>query len=114
MAPSVKDCVVEAEKEPLLGGGVAILEVVPWEGDLDEGEALGTEGGGEGVTSIEVAPLEDSSGDLICKGAALGTGGRVGVAIMEVIPSEGIVEGESLGARGVSVAITDRVVTMGK
>ena len=32
---------MEAEKEPLLGGG---LEVVPSQGDLGEGEALGTAG----------------------------------------------------------------------
>ena len=39
VAPSVEDCIVEAEKEP---GG---LEVVPSQGDLGEGEALGTAGG---------------------------------------------------------------------
>ena len=81
VAPSVE---VEAEKEPLMGGG---LEVDPSQGDLGEGEALGTAGGGEGVTSIEVAPSEDSLGDLICERVALGTGGRVGVVIMKVIPS---------------------------
>ena len=75
---------MKAENKPLLGGWLSILEVVPLEGDLGEGEALGMAGGGE---NIQVAPSEDSSGDLICKRAALGTGGRVGVAIMEVIPS---------------------------
>ena len=58
---------MEAENKPLLRGWLAILEVVPSEGDFGEGEALGTAGGGEGVTNIEVAPSEDSSGDLICK-----------------------------------------------
>ena len=109
VAQSVEDCVVETEKEPLLGGG---LEVVPSHGYLGEGEALGTAGGGEGVTNT---PSEDSSGDLISKRAALGTEGRVGSAIMEVIPSKGIIEGEALGTGGgEGVVITDWVVAMGK
>ena len=62
---------METEKEPL-------LEVVPSQEDLDKGEALGT----GGVVGIEVAPSKDSL-DLICKRAALGTGERVSVAIME-------------------------------
>ena len=71
---------MEVEKEPLL------VEVVPSQGDLNEGEALGT-GGGEGVASIEVAPLEDSFRDLIGEGAVSG---------------------------GIGVAITDWVVTIGQ
>ena len=50
---------------------MAIIEVIPSQGDLGKGETLGTVGE-EGVANIEMVPLEDSFGVL--KAAALGTG----------------------------------------
>ena len=82
MVSSVEDCVVEAENEPLLGGGESSIEVVPSHRDRGKLEALGT-GRGEGVVKIEVVPSEGK--------------GEVGVAI---VPSK-----YSFGDGGVALGV---------